>query len=172
MKKLHILFITLFASLFVMTSWTAVEYYAPTGDERPGDILLGNWKPSNGRSVIRISKGSKNKGQNPSKYYGRIVWLKEKNDDKGNPRVDVNNPDESKRSQKILGMTNMRDLEFTGTAKELTWGNGNIYDPNNGSDYSFEMTMDKKNTDIVDGRGYIGVSMFGRTDTWKRLVKK
>ncbi|WP_291723755.1 DUF2147 domain-containing protein [Bernardetia sp.] len=172
MKKLHILFIALFASLFVMTSWTAVEYYSPTGDESPGDILVGNWKPSNGRSVIRISKGDKGKGQSPDKYYGRIVWLKEKNNDDGTPRLDVNNPDESKRSQKILGMTNMRDLEFTGTANELKWENGSIYDPNNGSDYSFEMTMDKKNTDIVDGRGYIGVSMFGRTDTWKRLVKK
>lgn len=32
--------------------------------------------------------------------------------------------------------------------------------------------MDKKNTNLVDGRGFIGVSMFGRTDTWKRLVKK
>ncbi|WP_338759348.1 DUF2147 domain-containing protein [Bernardetia sp. ABR2-2B] len=171
MKKLHILFIALFASLFVLTSWTAAEYYAPMPDN-PGDILLGDWRPSNGRSVIRISKGETKKGQDPDKYYGRIVWLKEKNNDDGTPRVDVNNPDESKRSQKILGLTNMRGLEFVGDENDLVWENGNIYDPNNGSDYSFEMTMDKKNTNIVDGRGYIGVSMFGRTDTWKRLVRK
>ena len=171
MKKIYILFIALFASLFVLTSWTAIEYYAPTQDS-PGDILVGDWMPSNGRSVIRISKGETDKGQNPNKYYGRIVWLKEKNNDDGTPRVDVNNPDASKKSQTILGMTNMRDLEFVGDSKNLVWENGNIYDPNNGSDYSFEMTMNKKNTNLVDGRGYIGVSMFGRTDTWKRLVKK
>lgn len=171
MKKLHILFIALFASLFVLTSWTAVEYYAPT-QTSPGDILIGDWKPSNGRSVIRISKGDPSKGQDANKYYGRIVWVIEKNNPDGTPRVDVNNPDDSKKSEKILGMTNMRGLEFVGDEKNLVWENGNIYDPNNGSDYSFEMTMDKKNTNIVDGRGYIGVSMFGRTDTWKRMVKK
>ncbi len=170
MKTLHILFVAIFASLFVLTSWTAAEYYSPT--ESAGDILLGDWQPSNGLSVIRISKGDQAKKQDPSKYYGRIVWLKVKDNADGTPRVDINNPDDSKKSQKILGLTNMRGLEFTGTAKDLKWGNGNIYDPNNGSDYSFEMTMDKKNTNIVDGRGYIGVSMFGRTDTWKRLVKK
>ncbi len=171
MKKLHTLFVVLFASLFILTSWTAAEYYSPTEDN-PGDILLGDWRPSNGRSVIRISKGLKKKGQDPSKYYGRIVWLKEKNNPDGIPRIDVNNPEESKQSRRILGMTNMRELEFVGDKNELVWENGNIYDPNNGSDYSFEMTMSKKNTNIVDGRGYIGVSMFGRTDTWKRMKKK
>ncbi len=171
MKKFQTLFIALFASLFVLTSWTAAEYYSPTQDS-PGDILLGDWRPSNGRSVIRISKGETSKGQDPNKYYGRIVWVIEKNNPDGTPRVDVNNPDASKQSEKILGMTNMRGLEFVGDEKNLVWENGNIYDPNNGSDYSFEMTMDKKNTNIVDGRGYIGVSMFGRTDTWKRMVKK
>ncbi|AFM04595.1 hypothetical protein Fleli_2217 [Bernardetia litoralis DSM 6794] len=170
MKTLHILFIALFASLFVLTSWTAAEYYSPK--ENTGDILLGDWKPSNGRSVIRISKGETSKGQDKNKYYGRIVWLKEKNNADGTPRLDINNPDDAKKSDKILGMTNMRELEFVGDKNDLKWENGNIYDPNNGSDYSFEMTMNKKNTNLVDGRGYIGVSMFGRTDTWKRLVKK
>jgi uncharacterized protein (DUF2147 family) len=171
MKTLHILFVALFASLFVLTSWTAAEYYSPTQDAI-GDILLGEWQPSDKRSVIRISKGETSKGQDANKYYGRIVWLKEKNNPDGTPRLDINNPDASKHSDKVLGLTNMRGLEFTGTANELKWGNGNIYDPKNGSDYSFEMTMNKKNTNLVDGRGYIGVSMFGRTDTWKRLVKK
>lgn len=170
MKKIHILFIALFASLFAFTSWTAAEYYSPKDDT--GDILVGEWQPSNGRSVIRVSKGDADKGQNESKYYGRIVWLKEKNNADGTPRLDINNPDDKLKPQKVYGMTNMKDLEFTGTANDLKWENGTIYDPNNGSDYSFEMTMNKENTNIVDGRGYIGVSMFGRTDTWKRLVKK
>ncbi len=171
MKTLHILFVALFASLFVLTSWTAAEFYSPTQDS-PGDILIGDWQPSDKRSVIRISKGEASKGQDVNKYYGRIVWLIEKNNPDGTPRLDINNPDESKHSDKILGMTNMRDLEFVGDKDDLVWENGNIYDPKNGSDYSFEMTMNKKNTNLVDGRGYIGVSMFGRTDTWKRLVKK
>lgn len=170
MKNFSILFIVLFTSLFILTSWATTEYYFPK--DNAGDILLGEWQPSNGLSVIRISKGKESKGQNPAKYYGHIVWLKDKNNPDGNPRLDLNNPDESKKSQQLAGMTNMRDLEFTGTSKNLKWANGSIYDPKNGSEYTFKITMDKKNPNLIDGRGYIGISMFGRTDTWKRLVKK
>lgn len=140
--------------------------------ENPGDMILGNWQPSNGRSVINIYKGNPDNGEDPNKYYGKVVWLLEPNDENGNPRTDVNNPDESRRQDPLKGMVNLKDLEFVGDKKNLEWDNGTIYDPNNGSDYSFYVEIDRKNENLLNGRGYIGVSLFGRTDTWKRLVKK
>lgn len=137
-----------------------------------GDLLVGNWQPSDGRSVVSIYKGVAANGEDPSKYYGKVVWLIEPNDENGKPRTDVNNPDESLRSQPLKGMVILKDLEFVGDEKTLEWEEGEIYDPKNGSTYSFYVEMDRKNTNLLDARGYIGVSLFGRTDTWKRLVKK
>ncbi|MGB3617376.1 MAG: DUF2147 domain-containing protein [Catalinimonas sp.] len=138
----------------------------------PADLIVGDWQPSDGRSVIRIYKGKSSKGEDPEKYYGQIVWLKEPNDDKGKPRTDINNPDASKRKEPLRGMVNMKELEFVGDKRDLIWDEGNIYDPKSGSDYSFKAEIDRKNPNLLYGKGYIGVSLFGREDTWKRLVKK
>jgi uncharacterized protein (DUF2147 family) len=137
-----------------------------------GDLLIGNWQPSNGRSVVQIYKGVAANGEDPNKYYGKVVWLLEPNDASGNPRVDTNNPDASKRKDPLKGMVIIKNLEFVGDAKNRTWEKGTIYDPNNGSEYSFVATLPQGNDNVMEGRGYIGVSLFGRTDTWKRLVKK
>ncbi len=136
------------------------------------DLIIGNWQPSDGRSVVQIYKGTGKNGEATDKYYGRIVWLLEPNDAEGKPRVDKLNPDEKLRSRPLKNLVIMRDLEFTGSKDELVWEDGSIYDAKNGSDYSFEAKMNKKNTNLLDGRGYIGISLIGRTDTWKRLVKK
>lgn len=124
------------------------------------DAVLGVWKNGEGTGMIQIFK----KGD---KYYGRLVWLKVANTPEGKPRTDVNNPDESKRNVLLKGLENMRDFTYTGDNK---WENGKIYDPKNGSDYSCEMTLVDPNT--LEVRGFIGVSLFGRTDVWKRQVKK
>lgn len=124
------------------------------------DAVLGVWKNGEGTGMIQIFK----KGD---KYFGRLVWLKVPNNPDGTPRTDVNNPDEAKRKTPLKGLENMRDFVSTGDGK---WENGKIYDPKNGSDYSCEMTLVDANT--LEVRGFIGLSLFGRTDVWKRQVKK
>ena len=49
-----------------------------------------------------------------------------------------------------------------------TWEGGKILDPKNGKVYSAKMTPsdDGKTLDV---RGYIGFSLLGRTQTWKRV---
>jgi uncharacterized protein (DUF2147 family) len=168
MKKSVFLF-TCFALLPVLglASWSEAR------KTMMADLIIGNWKPSNGRSVISMYKGNAAAGENPNKYYGKIVWLLEPNGSDGKPRVDVNNPDANKRNNPIKGLVMVKDVEFVEEdGGILTWDNGTIYDPNNGSEYSFEAEIDKKNQNVLNGRGYIGVSLFGRTDTWARLVKK
>jgi uncharacterized protein (DUF2147 family) len=124
------------------------------------DAVLGVWKNGEGTGMVQIYK----KGD---KYFGRIVWLKVPNNPDGTPRTDVNNPDETKRKTPLKGLENMRGFSHVGDNK---WESGNIYDPKNGSDYACEMTLVDENT--LEVRGYIGVSLFGRTDVWKRQVKK
>lgn len=124
------------------------------------DAIVGLWKNGEGTGVVQIYK----KGE---QYFGRIVWLKVANDENGKPRTDVNNPEQAMRKRRLKGMENLRDFQYVGDEK---WEEGKIYDPKTGNDYSCEMTLVNENT--LEVRGFIGVSLFGRTDVWKRQVKK
>ncbi len=156
--------------LWLITSFWIVT--AQAQDSETADLIVGNWQPSDGRSVVTIYKGNPDNGEDPNKYYGKVVWLKEPNDENGNPRRDINNPDPERHNDPVKGMVILKELEFTGSKKEPEWENGTIYDPKNGSTYDFYVEMSRQNTNLLEARGYIGVSLFGRTDTWKRLVKK
>lgn len=151
----------------------AVSTFSNTTRSGDEDLIVGRWKPSNGRSVVSIYKGKSENGEDTDKYYGKIIWLKQPNDDKGNPRKDVNNPEEDLRDKTVKGLVIIKDMEFEEVdGKTIIWSGGTIYDPNNGSEYSFEAEISKKNEDVMSGRGFIGVALFGRTDTWTRLVRK
>ncbi len=126
-----------------------------------GDELIGIWKPSNGRSLLKIEKIG-------SKYYGRVVWLIEPTNEDGTARVDINNPDESLRSTPLKGYRLLKDLSWD--EKEGVWTGGTIYDPNNGSTYN--CTIEKKDDSTIEVRGYIGTAVFGRTDVWKLMKRK
>jgi uncharacterized protein (DUF2147 family) len=124
------------------------------------DAIVGVWESGNGKARIKIDKANE-------KFSGRIVWLREPNDEAGKPKLDKNNPEEALRSKPLLGYKMLKDFSYKG---EKTWEDGTIYDPESGSTYSCTIAMTDENT--LDVRGYIGVSLFGRTDVWKRVVIK
>ncbi len=124
------------------------------------DAILGVWESGSGKARIKIDKSG-------DKYYGRIVWLREPKDENGKPKVEKNNPDEKLRTKPLLGYRMLRDFNYAG---DKTWEDGTIYDPENGSTYSCTIEMKNKNT--LNVRGFIGVSLFGRTDVWKRVIIK
>jgi uncharacterized protein (DUF2147 family) len=80
--------------------------------------------------------------------------------------VDKNNADESARKKPVLGLINI--WGFVSKENNI-WEDGNIYDPKNGNTYS--STIKLINPNVMEVRGYIGVSFIGRTDTWTRQVK-
>jgi uncharacterized protein (DUF2147 family) len=97
------------------------------------------------------------------KYYGKIIWLKNPMEN-GKPRVDANNPDKAKRHYQIVGLVILNGFQFDGKDE---WDGGKISDPENGKTYKCYMSLKDKNTLKV--RGYIGVSLLGRTETWSRV---
>jgi uncharacterized protein (DUF2147 family) len=125
------------------------------------DAIVGVWKNGEGTGIIKITK-------NGEKYQGRIVWLKEPNDpETGKPKLDKNHPDEANHTRPVLGLTNAWGFEYKG---KNVWDDGKIYDPKNGNTY--DCTMKLKDANTLDVRGYIGVSIIGRTDVWTRQVAK
>lgn len=95
------------------------------------------------------------------KYYGKLVWLKEPNRD-GKPKLDIANPDKSKRNQPTLGLILLKGFKKT---EEGVYDDGTIYDPKNGKTYDSVM---KLHGDKLDVRGYIMVSLIGRSETWTK----
>jgi len=126
-------------------------------DKTNGDELLGIWLTGSKNGKVEIYK----KGDN---YQGKIVWLQEPNDPAtGKPKTDVKHPDKSLHQRPLIGLINLWGFIFKG---DQTWENGHIYDPKNGKEYKCVITMKDKNT--LDVRGYIGITLIGRTDSWTR----
>ena len=131
-----------------------------TAQENP-DAIVGVWKTGEGNAMVRIYK-------NGEKYQGKIVWLKEPNDpESGKPKIDKNHPEESSRTRPILGLVNVWGFKFD---EKNSWNGGSIYDPKNGKTYSYKIKM--INESKIEVRGYIGISMIGRTDSWTRQEVK
>ena len=76
------------------------------------------------------------------------------------------NPDEALRDRPILGLQIMSDFEYDGNDK---WKKGTIYAPDDGKTYKSKMSLSE---DVLKVRGYIGISMLGRTEEWTRVPPK
>ena len=105
-------------------------------------------------------------------YEGRLCWLKEPeypqgDPEAGKPKRDRENPDKSLRDRPIQGLVFMTGFKFDGDGK---WKGGKVYDAESGKTYSCKMTL--KDRDTLEIRGYIGVSLLGRNQTWKRHTAK
>ena len=74
---------------------------------------------------------------------------------------------DDRKDKPVVGMTIIRNMKASASDKNLFEG-GDILDPNNGKVYSAKLTLvdgGKK----LDVRGYIGMPMLGRTQTWQRV---
>ena len=143
-----ILFVFLTSSVFAQTA-------------KSGDDVIGLWFTENAKSLVKVTKKD-------NKYYGKIIWLKTPLNEEGKEKVDHKNPDEKLRTQPLKGLTFMLDFSFDKDDEE--WIDGKVYDPASGKLYSGILKMPSK--DIVELRGYIGISLIGRTSTWIRKKDK
>jgi uncharacterized protein (DUF2147 family) len=151
MKKV-ILLLTVLLGTLLNNQLSAQDYSS--------DAIIGVWETGSGKARVNIIKSG-------NYYYGRIVWLREPNNEEGKPKVDKNNPDESKITSPLLGMRMLAGFEFKGNN---VWEDGTIYDPESGSTYNCIISLTDNNS--MNIRGFIGISAFGRTDVWRRLELK
>jgi uncharacterized protein (DUF2147 family) len=96
---------------------------------------------------------------------GVIKGSPNENDDR--PDRDEKNPDPSLRERPLTGLELFAGFSYDGDGR---WEGGTIYDPNSGKTYRCIITWVDRNTLKV--RGYIGVPMLGRTETWKRVADR
>ncbi|WP_432713843.1 DUF2147 domain-containing protein [Pedobacter sp.] len=132
---------------------TAISF---SGFSQSKDAILGQWVNPSGEAHIDIYK----KGD---KYFGKIVWLKNPKDEKGNVKLDAKNPDAALKTKPILGQEMLKNFVY----EDGKWTDGKIYDAKSGKTYSCNITPVEMNK--ISIRGYIGVSLFGRSETWSRV---
>lgn len=81
------------------------------------------------------------------------------------PDTDLHNPDPKLRGRPLCGLRigdsfTLQDPHYA--------GGGHLYDPRSGHTYRGSMTVAGNALKL---RGYIGISLFGRTETWIRVPR-
>ena len=94
------------------------------------------------------------------KLYGKIVKLLRVADD-----AVCDNCRGNKKNQPLLGMMIMWNLE---KSDDGWYDDGRIMDPDNGKTYRCKIKVTSGGRKL-DVRGYLGISLFGRTQTWNRV---
>lgn len=121
-----------------------------------GQTVLGKWKTIDDETGME--KGIVEIFELKGKFYGKIIEIFEH--DKKHLKCEKCEGED--RNKPILGLTIIKGLTKNGSG----YDSGRITDPKNGKSYHCKMTLDGKDKLIV--RGYIGISLFGRSQTWIR----
>ncbi|WP_313030083.1 DUF2147 domain-containing protein [Soonwooa sp.] len=131
-----------FATIFISAmSFAQIEGKWKTIDDETGKA----------KSYVEIFKKS------DGKYYGKVVQLLIKPSD-----PNCTGCKDDRKGKPILGMEVIRGLSKDGN--EFTAGT--ITDPKNGKTYKCTITKDG---DKLNVRGYMGISLIGRTQTWYKV---
>ena len=126
-----------------------------------GNHVLGYWKTIDDethkpRSVVEIF-------EKDAKIFGKIVKIFPH---EGNKDLCEKCPDDFK-NQPILGLQFMWDLK-SANQDSTKYDGGKILDPANGSIYRSKLELIEKGQKL-EVRGYIGISLFGRSQTWLKV---
>jgi len=118
--------------------------------------IIGKWLTQDKDANVELY-------QQKGKYYGKIVWLKDQNNNKGKPKVDENNPNQALRNTPIIGLIFLKDFVYSPNDKQ--WIDGSIYDPKSGRTYKSTLWLNDNNS--IKVRGYWGILY--NTATWTRI---
>ena len=144
-----------FARLFLVLAILILTWSVYAADSSP----LGLWKTIDDntgqpRGLVRIREVN---GQ----YEGKVEKIFPKPGEPENPNCEK--CEGSRRNQPVMGMTILWGLTRQGDEYQ----GGEILDPENGNVYRARMKL-IDNGQKLDVRGFIGFSLFGRSQIWLR----
>ncbi|NBT77363.1 MAG: DUF2147 domain-containing protein [Betaproteobacteria bacterium] len=145
------------SALLVGLALMSPASFAQTTQTEP---IIGNWKTiddktNQPKSIIRIELVDQ-------KLQGTVVKIFTAPGDRPDPVCEQCK--DHRKDKPVIGMTIMSGLKKTSST---LWEGGEILDPNNGSIYKVKLNLDAE-AKVLSVRGYVGVPMVGRTQTWIR----
>ncbi|MFT3827845.1 MAG: DUF2147 domain-containing protein [Chitinophagaceae bacterium] len=136
----------------VMLLFTGISLFAQSA----GDKILGVWLSEEKDGKIEVYKSG-------DKYFGKLIWGKNMYEKDGvTSRKDDKNSDAALKNRPLKDLVILTDMKYNG---DNEYSGGKIYDPKSGKTYSCNMKLKDSKLDL---RGYVGVSLFGRTSSWTR----
>jgi uncharacterized protein (DUF2147 family) len=163
MNVMKIFLVALIICMFVLVSWSV---NAETQSAAAGqNFIIGTWQtiddegPNKGKASSYIEIFEKN-----GVYAGKITKLLIDSPDKICDKCKGN-----LKNKPLIGMILLQDMKKTGKAdKKLgeEYTGGTILDPDSGDIYKCKMWV---NGDVLTARGFIGISLFGRSQEWRRV---
>jgi uncharacterized protein (DUF2147 family) len=130
-----------------------------TGAAAPSESPEGYWLTAKKDGIIQILRCGE-------ALCGELAWFRIAPDDPNPQALDLRNPDPARRNRSLCGLTFMSGFTAAGPN---SWEDGAVYDPDNGNTYHANMTLRPDGT--LDLHGYIGISLFGRSEVWTRYTQ-
>ncbi|MDZ7839956.1 MAG: DUF2147 domain-containing protein [Gammaproteobacteria bacterium] len=124
------------------------------------DSILGPWLTGKKGAVIDVYECGEH---GEPELCGRIAWLRKPYNDEGKLKRDPENPEASLRDRPLCGIEVFTGLKRT---DRNTWAFGHVYNPKDGKHY--RAYLDAGDDGTVSIRGYIGIPLFGKSETWTR----
>ena len=119
--------------------------------------IVGEWETYDDKTGTKLSTVEIYKTNN--KYFGKITKLYEDPSDSVCEKCEGENKDTP-----IIGLIILQNLE----EDDDEYNNGTILDPDNGETYKCYIELINNNK--LKLRGYIGISLLGRTQYWQRKI--
>lgn len=99
-------------------------------------------------------------------FCGRLSWFRMQSLQDNPQALDIHNPTAGLRNRPLCGLGILFGFRPDGQGQ---WTDGSAYDPESGHTYSANMTLGPDGH--LSLRGYIGISLFGRTEDWTRYTQ-
>ncbi|MEM7238706.1 MAG: DUF2147 domain-containing protein [Pseudomonadota bacterium] len=120
------------------------------------DPAFGRWIVDSGKAVIELFSCGE-------EACGILVWLRNPLDEAGRIKRDIMNPDPEARERPICGLRLVTGLTRDSVGD---WKGGEIYSTRDGNVYGIDLVA--KSASELKVRGYLGISLLGQTQTWRR----
>lgn len=141
------------APLILVLLFSVFAPVSVRADTEPAPV--GLWKNEDAQIEIFQVDGKLN---------GKIAALNKQYTTDGIEKTDISNPDPTKRNRPLIGLVFMTGFTQQGPGH---WEHGTVYDPKTGNTYA--STLEYDGGDTLKVRGYIGISLIGRSVVWTKV---
>lgn len=138
----------MYRSLLICCLFYIISFSTFGQGSNPADAIIGTYWSPDKDAKISIYKEN-------NQYFGKTIWTRVAG-------IDTLNPDPIKARRDLVGLVLLENFVY----KDQKWQGGTIYDPKSGNTYQCKMWLEEQH---LKARGFIGISLFGRTELFRRF---